>query len=179
MNNIILDALDAIELAEILDYFTERLDVLADHDLAKLLFAECSPYGLDDLRADPVAASANLRAEPAHRANTVTSTSRSPRRSMSVPGRSSTRATSRSDRCRLVLAVVGGVHRSSSCLVIATVSPWSGAPAPDTRLLPGETRRPVGGRACRSRQAAPSNSPNCPASAGGRGTRSTSTAAVA
>lgn len=52
MNNIILDALDAIELIEILEYFMERLDILAEHDLAKLLFAECSPYGLDDLRAD-------------------------------------------------------------------------------------------------------------------------------
>jgi hypothetical protein len=30
----------------------ERLDVLATHDLATLLFADCSPYGLDDLRAD-------------------------------------------------------------------------------------------------------------------------------
>jgi hypothetical protein len=52
LNNIILDALDAIELTEILEYFTERLDVLADHDLAKPLLAERSPYGPDDLRAD-------------------------------------------------------------------------------------------------------------------------------
>jgi hypothetical protein len=52
VDTIILDALDAIELAEILEYFLERLDVLAEHDLAKLLFAECSPYGLHDLRAD-------------------------------------------------------------------------------------------------------------------------------
>jgi len=30
----------------------KRLDILAEHDLAPLLFADCSPYGLDDLRAD-------------------------------------------------------------------------------------------------------------------------------
>jgi len=52
MTNIILDAVDAIELAEILEYFMERLDILANHDLAKFLFADCSPYDLDDLRAD-------------------------------------------------------------------------------------------------------------------------------
>ena len=52
VNNILLDAVDAIELAEILDYFMERLDILAEHNLAKLLFADCSPYDLNDLRAD-------------------------------------------------------------------------------------------------------------------------------
>jgi hypothetical protein len=52
LNNIILDALDAIELAEILEYFMERLDILAEHDLTKLLFADCSTYNLDDLRTD-------------------------------------------------------------------------------------------------------------------------------
>jgi hypothetical protein len=52
LNNIILDAVDAIELIEILEFFMERLDVLAQRDFAKLLFAECSPYGLEDLRAD-------------------------------------------------------------------------------------------------------------------------------
>ena len=46
-----LDVVDTVELAEILEYFTERLDVLADHGLATLLFTQCSPYGLDDLRA--------------------------------------------------------------------------------------------------------------------------------
>ncbi len=51
-HNIILDAIDAIEIAEILEYFMERLDILAEHDLAKLLFTDCSPYNLDDLRAD-------------------------------------------------------------------------------------------------------------------------------
>jgi hypothetical protein len=50
MTNVMLHAVDAIELAEILEYFVERLDILADHDLAKLLFADCSTYGLDDLR---------------------------------------------------------------------------------------------------------------------------------
>ena len=47
-----LDALDAVELAAILDYFLERLDVLADHNLGTLLFNQCSPYDIDDLRAD-------------------------------------------------------------------------------------------------------------------------------
>lgn len=52
MTTVTIDTLDAIELAEILDYFLDRLDILAEHNLAKLLFAECSPYDLDDLRAD-------------------------------------------------------------------------------------------------------------------------------
>jgi hypothetical protein len=52
MTNVMLDAVDAIELAEILEYFVERLDILADHGLAELLFADCSTYDLDDLRAD-------------------------------------------------------------------------------------------------------------------------------
>jgi hypothetical protein len=51
-DHIILASLDAIEIAEILEYFMERLDVLADSDLATPLFNQCSPYGLDDLRAD-------------------------------------------------------------------------------------------------------------------------------
>jgi hypothetical protein len=50
--NITPDAVDAIELTEILEYVTERLDVLADNDLAALLFHQCSPYNLDDLRTD-------------------------------------------------------------------------------------------------------------------------------
>jgi len=52
LNNIILDTVDAMELIEILEFFMERLDVLAEHDFAKLFFAECRPYGLEDLRAD-------------------------------------------------------------------------------------------------------------------------------
>jgi hypothetical protein len=51
-DHIILASLDAIEIAEILEYFMERLDILADSDLATLLFHDCSPYSLDDLRAD-------------------------------------------------------------------------------------------------------------------------------
>ena len=50
--SITLDAVDAVELTEILEYFIERLDILAEHDLAKFLFADCSPYNLDDLRAN-------------------------------------------------------------------------------------------------------------------------------
>jgi hypothetical protein len=45
VDNIILDALDAIELAEILEYFLDRLDVLTEHDLAKLLFPSAAPTG--------------------------------------------------------------------------------------------------------------------------------------
>jgi hypothetical protein len=52
MTTVTLDALDAVELAEILEYFVERLDILAEHDLATLLFNQCSPYDIDDLRAD-------------------------------------------------------------------------------------------------------------------------------
>ena len=36
-------ALDAVELTEILEYFIERLDILTEHDLAELLFNQCSP----------------------------------------------------------------------------------------------------------------------------------------
>jgi hypothetical protein len=43
MTTVTIDALDAFELAEILEYIMERLDILAEHDLARLLFAECSP----------------------------------------------------------------------------------------------------------------------------------------
>jgi hypothetical protein len=49
MHHAVIDAADAVGLTE---YFLERLDILADHDLAKFLFADCSPYHLDDLRAD-------------------------------------------------------------------------------------------------------------------------------
>ena len=50
--NVVLQCVDAIEIAQILEYFMQRLDILAEHDLARLLFADCSPYGLDHLRAD-------------------------------------------------------------------------------------------------------------------------------
>jgi hypothetical protein len=43
MTTVTLDALDAVELAEILEYPIERVDTLAEHDLAKLLFADTSP----------------------------------------------------------------------------------------------------------------------------------------
>jgi hypothetical protein len=52
MNHVIVDAVDAIELVEILEYLIARFEVLADHDLTNVLFADCSLYGLDDLRAD-------------------------------------------------------------------------------------------------------------------------------
>jgi len=52
MNTVTLDAIEAIELADILEYFIERVDVLADQGLTTFLFAQCSPYNIDDLRAD-------------------------------------------------------------------------------------------------------------------------------
>jgi hypothetical protein len=59
-----IDALDAIELAEILEYFMERLDVLAERDLGTPLFAGCSAYGLDDLRTDVTRLSNRLHTSP-------------------------------------------------------------------------------------------------------------------
>jgi len=50
--NIVLQCVDAIEIAKILEYLMKRLDILAEHDLAPLLFADRRPYGLDDLRPD-------------------------------------------------------------------------------------------------------------------------------
>ena len=64
MNHIILDTVDAMELIEILEFFIERLDVLAEHDFAKLFFAQCSPYGLKDLRADVTRLINNLNLSP-------------------------------------------------------------------------------------------------------------------
>ena len=52
MTIVTLDAVDAVELAEILEFFMQRIDVLAAHDLDAFFFSECSPYGIDDLRAD-------------------------------------------------------------------------------------------------------------------------------
>ncbi len=52
MSTVTVGELDTVELAEILEYCLERLDVLSVHSLAAFLFTECSPYGLDDLRAD-------------------------------------------------------------------------------------------------------------------------------
>ena len=53
MTTVTVDAVDAIELTEILEYFIERLDVLAEHDLAELQFNQYSgAYDIDDLRAD-------------------------------------------------------------------------------------------------------------------------------
>ena len=52
MSTVTIDALEAIELAEVLEYFLERVDVLGKHNLSSWLFADCSPYRLGDLRAD-------------------------------------------------------------------------------------------------------------------------------
>ncbi len=52
MSTVTIDALDAIELAEILEYLLESVEVLGKHNPSSWLFANCSPYRLDDLRAD-------------------------------------------------------------------------------------------------------------------------------
>jgi hypothetical protein len=52
MTIVTLDAVDAVELAEILEFCMQRLDILAEHDLAASFFSQCDPYCLDDLRED-------------------------------------------------------------------------------------------------------------------------------
>jgi hypothetical protein len=47
-----LDATDAAELTEILEYFIERLHIVAHHDLATLVFNLCGRYDFNELRAD-------------------------------------------------------------------------------------------------------------------------------
>jgi hypothetical protein len=41
-----------LQLADILEYCVERVDVLGEHNLSSWLFADGSPYRLGDLRAD-------------------------------------------------------------------------------------------------------------------------------
>ena len=50
MNDIALDAADAVELIEILEYFIETID-RANESLVSRLFENCR-YDIDDLRAD-------------------------------------------------------------------------------------------------------------------------------
>jgi hypothetical protein len=52
MSTVTIDALDAIELAEILDHLLDHVTLLTEHNTSSRLFADCSPYGLDDLQAD-------------------------------------------------------------------------------------------------------------------------------
>ena len=52
MNHIALDAADAVELIEILEYFIETLDRVAKHHHPTLLCADPTSYDTDDLRAD-------------------------------------------------------------------------------------------------------------------------------
>ncbi len=51
MTTVTLDAADAAELAELLEYVLERLDLLAEDDLAGVLFASTT-YGRADLKVD-------------------------------------------------------------------------------------------------------------------------------
>jgi hypothetical protein len=52
MNHVMLDAADAVELIEILEYFIEAIDRVIAHRHAPRDFAACCPYGISDLRAD-------------------------------------------------------------------------------------------------------------------------------
>jgi hypothetical protein len=52
MTTVTLDAADAVELTEILEYLIERLHTVAHHDLATLVFNLCSRYDIDELRQD-------------------------------------------------------------------------------------------------------------------------------
>jgi hypothetical protein len=52
MNHIALDAADAAELIEILEYFIETLDRVATHHHPTQLCADPTSYDIDDLRAD-------------------------------------------------------------------------------------------------------------------------------
>jgi hypothetical protein len=50
MTTVTLDAADAVELTEILEYLIERLHTVAHHDLATPVFNLCSRYDIDELR---------------------------------------------------------------------------------------------------------------------------------
>jgi hypothetical protein len=63
-DHIVIETTDAIEIAEILEYLMARLNILAEHRLASVLFADCSPYGLVDLRADVQRLINNLLTSP-------------------------------------------------------------------------------------------------------------------
>jgi hypothetical protein len=52
MNHIALDAADAVELIEILQYFTERLDRVTEHDAIAHVIGDLDPYRVSDLQAD-------------------------------------------------------------------------------------------------------------------------------
>jgi hypothetical protein len=51
MNHVTVDAADAVELIEILEYFIESLDKLGN-DATATPFRDCVSYRTDDLRAD-------------------------------------------------------------------------------------------------------------------------------
>ena len=61
-DNIVLDVLDAIEIAEILEYMLEGLS-LAEHDRGGVLTND-ENYSLDDLRADVVRLTSKLLTSP-------------------------------------------------------------------------------------------------------------------
>jgi len=64
MTTVILEAVEAEELAELLEFFKEGLDTLPGHQLTELLFGNCEPYGTDDLRADLTRLIERLRTSP-------------------------------------------------------------------------------------------------------------------
>ena len=52
VNHIDLDAADAVEVIEILEYFIETIDCASAHGLVSRLYENCGSYDIDDLRAD-------------------------------------------------------------------------------------------------------------------------------
>jgi hypothetical protein len=52
VHHIALDAADAVELIEILQYFIETLDRIAEHDAVARVIGGLDTYGISDLRAD-------------------------------------------------------------------------------------------------------------------------------
>jgi hypothetical protein len=64
MTTATLDAVEAEELAEILEYFLELLDLLVNPDHDAVDFSEGNLYGADDLRADLTRLVERLRTSP-------------------------------------------------------------------------------------------------------------------
>jgi hypothetical protein len=52
MNHIALDAADAVELIEILQYFIETLDRVTEHDAIAHVTDDLDPYHITDLQTD-------------------------------------------------------------------------------------------------------------------------------
>lgn len=65
MNHVIIDAADAVELIEILEYFIETVDrAAAADDNNTALFADCGTYDISDLRTDLTRLVGELKRSP-------------------------------------------------------------------------------------------------------------------